>query len=178
MPSDMPRLPGGLRPTIRLGAKHLVVSVSPEAAKQALEEKVGEWTPPADLVPVFERLPSPLVSLSITDPRPTLPAALASLPATLQKTINTVLVQAQASRSARATPRRPPAGSARAVPGPRLRRGTGRDKEPATITLEVDPAKMPGADALKALLFPGSSAVTVDDQSIQFIRREAFPESA
>ena len=103
MPSDMPRLPGGLRPTIRLGAKHIVVSVSPEAAKQALEEKVGEWTPPADLVSVFERLPSPLVSLSITDPRPTLPAALASLPATLQKTINTVLVQAQASRARSAT---------------------------------------------------------------------------
>ena len=45
-----------------------------------------------------------------------------------------------------------------------------------TITLEVDPARMPGADALKALLFPGSSAVTVDDQSIQFLRRGAFPE--
>ena len=156
MPADMPRLPGGLRPTIRLGAKHLVVSVSPEAAKQALEEKVGEWTPPPDLVNVFERLPSPLVSLSISDPRPTLPAALASLPATLQKVINTALVQAQASRN-------PP-------PAP------GDFNDPVTITLEVDPARMPGADALKALLFPGSSAVTVDDQSIQFLRRGAFPE--
>ena len=45
-----------------------------------------------------------------------------------------------------------------------------------TITLEVDPARMPSPEALKALLFPGSSAVTVDDQSIQFLRRAAFPE--
>ena len=48
--------------------------------------------------------------------------------------------------------------------------------EPVTIVLQVDPASMPGANALKALLFPGSSAVTVDDQSIQFFRRQAFPE--
>jgi hypothetical protein len=45
-----------------------------------------------------------------------------------------------------------------------------------TITLQVDPARMPTPEALKAHLFPGSSVVTVDDQSIQFIRRAAFPE--
>ena len=131
MPSDMPRLPEGLRPTIRLGAKHIVVSVSPEAAKQALEEKDGEWTPPADLVPVLERLPSPLVSLSITDPRPTLPASLASLPATLQKTINTALVQAQASRTPTTTPTPgspagPPGSSPTSGPPGGSRRDRGR----------------------------------------------------
>ncbi len=193
MPQDMPRLPAGLRPTIRLGAKHIVVSVSSEAAKQALEEKEGKWAPSPDLVPVFERLPTPLVSLSITDPRPTLPATLASLPATLQKVINTAILQAQAGRKAATTPTTgggapgpslpsgPPGESRRdreELPGVAAPFGAGPEAtlEPAIITLEVDPARMPSPDALKALLFPGSSAVSVDDQAIQFSRRGAFPE--
>ena len=71
--------------------------------------------------------------------------------------------------------RRPDGSSGYTTPAP-IGAAPNDNKELVTITLEVDPAKMPSADALKTLLFPGSSTVTADDQSIQFIRRGAFPD--
>jgi hypothetical protein len=47
--------------------------------------------------------------------------------------------------------------------------------EDAMIQLKVDPATLPKAEELKALMFPGTWAVAVDDQSIRFVSREAFP---
>ncbi|SIO65600.1 hypothetical protein SAMN05444166_7755 [Singulisphaera sp. GP187] len=43
------------------------------------------------------------------------------------------------------------------------------------FVLRIDPAKLPSDTALKALMFPASSAVTVDDQEVRFISRAAFP---
>jgi hypothetical protein len=34
---------------------------------------------------------------------------------------------------------------------------------------------MPKADEIKALLFPNSFTISVDDQSIRFVTRESFP---
>jgi hypothetical protein len=45
----------------------------------------------------------------------------------------------------------------------------------AMIQLKVDPAKLPKAEELKALMFPGTLAVVVDDQSVRFVSRESFP---
>jgi hypothetical protein len=45
----------------------------------------------------------------------------------------------------------------------------------AMIQLKVDPAKLPKAEELKALMFPATWAVAVDDQSIRLVTREAFP---
>ena len=39
------------------------------------------------------------------------------------------------------------------------------------IELKVDPSKLPKAEDLKALMFPGSFAVAVDDQSIKIVSR-------
>jgi hypothetical protein len=44
-----------------------------------------------------------------------------------------------------------------------------------TIQISIDPSKMPAAGALKPYLFPGSFAVVSDDQTVQFVNREAFP---
>jgi len=90
------RLPPGFRPTVRLGAKHLAISVTPDAARLALETKPGEWTPPADLVAAFEQLPRSLMVLNVSDPRQTLPELLAALPANLQRGVNTVVALNQA----------------------------------------------------------------------------------
>ncbi|MGC8639844.1 MAG: hypothetical protein ACP5XB_08225 [Isosphaeraceae bacterium] len=43
------------------------------------------------------------------------------------------------------------------------------------IELKVDPSKLPKAEALKALMFPGTLAVAVDGQSIRFVTRDSFP---
>jgi prepilin-type processing-associated H-X9-DG protein len=41
--------------------------------------------------------------------------------------------------------------------------------------LRIDPDKLPRADQLRPLLFPSSSALTVDDQGISFVQREPVP---
>ena len=41
-------VPATFRPTIRVGPKHVVIAVSPEVARMALEAK-GAWTPPNEL---------------------------------------------------------------------------------------------------------------------------------
>ncbi len=43
------------------------------------------------------------------------------------------------------------------------------------IELKVDAAKLPKAEELKALMFPGTMALVVDDASIRLVSREAFP---
>ena len=45
----------------------------------------------------------------------------------------------------------------------------------AMIQLKVDPAKLPKAEELKALMFPATMAVVVDDTSIRLVSRESFP---
>ena len=56
--------------------------------------------------------------------------------------------------------------------GPRSRRRIAAD---AMIEMKVDPSKLPKAEELKALMFPGTLAVAVDDQAIRIVSREAFP---
>ena len=41
--------------------------------------------------------------------------------------------------------------------------------------LKIDPAKLPRAEQLRPLLFPASTALTVDDQGINFLQREPVP---
>jgi hypothetical protein len=44
------------------------------------------------------------------------------------------------------------------------------------VVFQIDPAKMPKADALKAFLFPGYMALSADDREIRLVTREAFPD--
>jgi hypothetical protein len=97
-------LPAGFRPTVRLGAKYLVLSTSPDSARQALDLKPGAWAPPSDLSATFNELPAGLIYLAVDDPRPTTPEVLASLPANLQRGVNTAITMARASAAAGATP--------------------------------------------------------------------------
>jgi hypothetical protein len=45
----------------------------------------------------------------------------------------------------------------------------------AMIEIKVDPSKLPKAEELKALMYPGMLAIAVDDQSIQIVSRDSFP---
>ncbi|WP_165227235.1 hypothetical protein [Aquisphaera insulae] len=51
----------------------------------------------------------------------------------------------------------------------------GNATAPAMIEIKVDPAKLPRAEDLKALMFPGTMSVSVDDQAIKLVSRESFP---
>ena len=45
------------------------------------------------------------------------------------------------------------------------------------LQLRVDPAHLPKADELRNLMFPATTTVTVDDDSIRIVTRTAFPVS-
>ena len=60
------------------------------------------------------------------------------------------------------------------APAPNTSAAEGGSQD-AMIQLKVDPAKLPKAEDLKALMFPGTMAVVVDDTSIRLVSRESFP---
>lgn len=49
--------------------------------------------------------------------------------------------------------------------------------EQTLIQIRVDPAHLPRADELKALMFPSTTSVVVDDEAIRVVTREAIPET-
>ncbi len=60
------------------------------------------------------------------------------------------------------------------APAPNTSAAAGGSQD-AMIQLKVDPAKLPKAEELKALMFPATLAVVVDDTSIRLVSRESFP---
>jgi hypothetical protein len=213
-PNMAGRFPAGFRPTIRLGAKKLVISTTPDAARLAMEVKAGDWTPPPDLAPAFDPLPRELIVLSANDPRTKLPEILASLPAALQRGVNSAIAATQAREAAAAPGGAPPGAAPPGAPGgasvppapggprgPRMQRDLGMPVAPGApgapgpggqpqpggpggppgaatspmIQFNIPADKLPKADEIRARLFPGSFAVSADDQEIRFISRTAFP---
>ncbi len=60
------------------------------------------------------------------------------------------------------------------APAPNTSAAEGGSQD-AMIQLKVDAAKLPKAEELKALMFPSTLAVVVDDTSIRLVSRESFP---
>ena len=81
----------GLKPTLLLGPKHLIVATTPDLATEAfrLEEKGSEsWSPSGEFSDAVANLPGKLAYLTVNDPRQTLPKTLAELPASLNTAFN------------------------------------------------------------------------------------------
>jgi hypothetical protein len=66
------------------------------------------------------------------------------------------------------------AGAPGAVAGAPGAAGAAKPAE-TPFVLRIDPAKLPSDTALKALMFPGTTAAAVDDQGFRFVSRVAFP---
>ncbi|MDB5352565.1 MAG: hypothetical protein JWN86_3812 [Planctomycetota bacterium] len=142
------------RLTIAVGKKYLVIATMPDAARDAL---AAEAKPPTKLLTgevakAIEGFPPSVMALSVSDPRDTVPEGLAKLPATIQALMNAPKPN---------PPGAPPAGV-----------------QAAPVTIQVDPAKIPQPDAIRPLLFPGATAVVVDDQGLRLLSRGAFPDFA
>jgi hypothetical protein len=89
VPSTMSRsFPSTLRPSIRLSGNVVVFGTAGDVARLAMDAQPGDWRPTAELATAFEHLPKEMLALNVTDPRPTMPEALAALPGNLQKGIN------------------------------------------------------------------------------------------
>jgi hypothetical protein len=61
------------------------------------------------------------------------------------------------------------------APAPNISAAAAGGSQDAMIQLRVDAAKLPKAEELKALMFPGTLAVVVDDTLIRLVSRESFP---
>ena len=72
-----------LKPALRYGKTQISAGTTPAAAKAALalDNKSTGWTPAADFAPMTKRMPKGMVFLAVSDPRETLPQAIAALPA-------------------------------------------------------------------------------------------------
>jgi hypothetical protein len=161
----------GFRPTLLLGRKSLVLATSPATARRARDLNERSETgglPSGDpLAAWLEPLPGRLIFLAVNDTRQSiLPEVLVSLPNLMEFLI-------ARSRNGPLLFRMP-----EPVPGG----FAGADNAPAqegaqhpSRTLAMDPELIPDPDLLRPFLFPSVHALTVDDQGIRFISREAFP---
>ena len=143
-----------LSPTIALDKEQLIISGTSAAAEKALTLTSAladrRWSPTGDFVPMAQRLPGKMVILNVADPRETLPVLIDNLPAIAQAYNSQV---EQASRMAQARGGRP---------GP-------------DMSIRLDANKLPTGEQLRPLLFPASTAVSVDANGIHLLQREAIP---
>ena len=173
------KVPAGLRPTIRLGAKQLAIATSADVARQALDAK-GSYAPPAEIADAFGRLPGQLNWLMIVDPRDSTPAILAALPGKLQAAINTLPLPPPPAAAAASTGGSPPAPGGGQQPGVRPGMGgppaaSGQPAAPSPLVLNVDASKLPAAEDIRRLLFPAIHTVDTDGGAIRITSRIAFP---
>lgn len=199
--SPVKPLPPGVKPTIRLEGNRLAFSTSPEAARLAIETlRDKDWNPPSEVADAVAKAPDDSVFVFYGDSRDTTPTSLASLPGALQAQINMALALAargaQAPRNAGGSgpagfdnapnpdgygdPSMPPgeSGMMGAGPGGRGGQGQGQAAAPANlIQIRVAPDQLPKADELRAFMFPTTTSVAVDDQTIRIVTREAFPDT-
>ncbi len=80
-------LPSHVKPTIRVGPKHVVISVSPDSARAALEVK-GGGAATTTYAATLQPAPAGLIFANVSDTSETLPKALASFPGALQAKLN------------------------------------------------------------------------------------------
>jgi prepilin-type processing-associated H-X9-DG protein len=139
-----------LAPTVIVAKRQLILAGRSDAAEAALAlvEKNGpRWMPTEAFIPMARQLPAKMMFLDVTDPRETLPPLIESLPMLVES-----FKQAAAQR-------------------PRGARGGA----PAEFPIRIDPALVPRAGELSPHLFPGSFAMTIDDQRITLVARDSIP---
>jgi len=73
---------------------------------------------------------------------------------------------------------RGPGGPGSGMPAsPGGRPGGQASAAPALMRIQVRPDQLPKADELKAFMFPTSTSVVVDDETVRIVTREAFPDA-
>ncbi|WP_435019668.1 hypothetical protein TA3x_001415 [Tundrisphaera sp. TA3] len=178
--------PPSLRPSIRVGDKHVVIAMSSEAARDALEPKTT-WTPPADLAAAFGSMSAKLKFLQVGDDRAGIATTLASLPAKVQILANSPIFRPKPAGAPAApgtapgaptgdAPAIPPAEAEATPPGASGAPGSTPPAAPAAIVIQVAPGKLPSADTVKGMLFPSITRVEVESDEVRLISRVAFPD--
>ncbi|QDV35182.1 DUF1559 domain-containing protein [Tautonia plasticadhaerens] len=106
----------------------------------------GEWVPTGAFEPMGRTLPDDMIWLSVSDPRETVPGLIAGLP----QMVDSFDAMARASQRE-------------------------QGQEVVGLGIELDRSKVPDAETVRALLFPGASYMTRDDEGLSVISRESVP---
>jgi hypothetical protein len=143
-----------------LGKSYMIVAMNPTLARAAAaaESGKGRWRPGSGLAESLVELPQRLTSLSIGDPHDSAwPEALATLPRLSQYLGNMLGAGGDdaAGESGLLTLLGVPA--------------------PGAFRVKIDPARLPRASQVRALLFPSVLATAVDDHGLRFISAESLP---
>ncbi len=155
-PGSVPPGPlASLRPTLIVGETQVVLAAQPRPAESAVAlagtggTPDARWRPTGAFEPMARRLPANLILLNVSDPRTSLPAIVASLPA-LVPFLNATIARAAQQRPQAGAPNRP-------------------------FALKIDPEQVPTAAELTERLFPASFAVSVDRRGLRAVSREPVP---
>lgn len=146
---------GDIEPTVIVDKNRLVIAMTAKVTEEALalaEGKGERWKPVGPLVAMAAQLPKTMFMLSVNDPRDTFPQLIAGLP-TIIEGVN--------------------AAQARALPPNARQRGLVAPLN--NVAIKIDNAIVPSAEELSRRLFPGSFAITTDDEGVSMLTREALP---
>jgi hypothetical protein len=164
LPASILPMAGGLRPTLLVGPREVVIATSPATARRALDvqhRSKAEGLPVDDpLAEVLRDLPDRPVLLGVGDPRQSMmPELLVSLPNLLEYAI---------PRWVQGLPILAPLPT-------RGNNGLDSESQRPGRKLAMDPELIPEPDAFRPFLFPSVHALAVDDRGIRLMSREAFP---
>jgi hypothetical protein len=157
IPPALLPLPAGMRPTILIGKRTLILGTTPAAARAAPALETGANGPPADdpLAGALSKTSSKMVFLHIADPRQSLlPEVIANLPALVQ------LVGSAASGG---------------MPFAFFRGNVGGAPGKPEFRFNFDPDMVPDPEELRPFLSPSTTAFEVDELGFQLVTRESFP---
>ena len=149
-PQGTPEPVKSLRPTVIVGKTTIGAGSTTAAARSAvgLEAKAARWTPSPAYATMLKRLPKDMVLLSVSDPRETLPQALAEMPAAIDA-LNASMA------------------NGRAVAPTALAK--------AATFLKIDKAKIPTAAELNPYLSADSLALSIDAKGLSLTVRDTLP---
>ncbi len=160
-------LPAGVRPTLMLGKRHLVVATTPDAARAALALEGQSGGPPSGdpLAVGLGKCPKTMTMFWVRNDRSSL---LAELTANLPVLTQIVDLRRFTGIFAPNAPFQMMARGRVAVRAQPVRSG------PKGV-VAVDPDLIPAPDDLRPFLFPAWYSVSANDEGIEFLSREAFP---
>ena len=110
------------------------------------ESAGGKWAAAGAFEPLAERLPDDMTFLRVIDPRETVPELIAGLP-DLFKLFDGLARDEQRQKG----------------------------EEPTGLGFQLDAGKVPDAESVRDLLFPGAYYMAVDDEGLSVIARESIP---
>jgi len=180
-------LPAGVRPTLVVGKRVLILGTSAEVAKQALAlEDRGAGLPADDpLAASLGGLPGGMLFAHVVDARRSLqPELLANLPALLNLTSSPLLrnFNPRMMAAQRAAQMRGVAGGMMVMPNAPGRAGFAQPMGAPGVRgmggptrVEIDPDRVPEPGDLRPFLFPSVTTLTADGDGVELTTSGAFP---